>query len=222
MGDTTHGDPSVDDVSAGLRPSIGPWQPAAVLAALILSLALAADATAVAAVRGLVATHVRMRDGLKMAGLFGGFQGGMAALGWAAGAGLGKWFARYDHWIAFVLLVGLGLRVLWQAWRGDDDDAAEGAGDTAAGKDPFALGPLVVMAVATSIDALAAGVTVPLLSPWPPITLAMIAGVTFAASLAAVELGRRLGARFRSGVEVGGGLALIGLGIKILVEHLGA
>lgn len=188
------------------------------LAALILSLALAADATAVAAVRGLVATHVRMRDGLKLAGLFGGFQGGMAALGWAAGAGLGTRFARYDHWIAFVLLVGLGLRVLWEARRAGDD---EGKGGGPGSRDPFALGPVLVMAVATSIDALAAGVTVPLLSPWPPVTLTLIAAVTFVASLAAVEFGRRLGARFRAGVEVIGGLALIGLGVNMLVEHLG-
>ncbi len=188
-----------------------------VLAAMILSLALAADATAVAAVRGLIADRVRLRDGLKVAGLFGGFQGGMAALGWAAGAGLGSRFERYDHWIAFVLLVGLGLRVLWEARSAA---AGDDAADPVTAADPFALGPLVVMAIATSIDALAAGVTVPLLSPWPPVTLAMIAGVTFVASLAAVELGRRLGARFRAGVEVIGGLALLGLGIKILVEHL--
>lgn len=185
------------------------------LSALVLALALSADATAVAAVRGLVAGHVRARDGLLLAGLFGGFQGGMAALGWLAGAELGARVARYDHWIAFVLLAGLGLRTLWAAWRGDDDDDEVAA-------DPFALGPLLVMAVATSIDALAAGVTVPLMSPPPAVTLALIAGVTFGASLAAVELGRRLGARFRAGVEVVGGLALVGLGVKILVEHLGA
>ena len=185
------------------------------LSALALAFALAADATAVAAVRGLMAEHVRARDGLLIAGLFGGFQGGMAALGWAGGVALGAWFARFDHWIAFVLLGGLGLRVLWQAWRGDDEDAAAVAA-------PFAPGPLVVMAIATSIDALAAGVTVPLLAPWPPVTIALIAAVTFACSLAAVHLGRRLGARFRAGVEVVGGVALLGLGVKILVEHLGA
>jgi manganese efflux pump family protein len=182
------------------------------LSALILALALAADATAVAAVRGLVAREVRPRDALTLAGLFGGFQGGMAAIGWLGGAQLGSAVARFDHWIAFVLLAGLGLRTLWAAWRGGDDDDAT--------SEPFALGPLVVMALATSIDALAAGVTLPLLSPWPPVTLALIAAVTFAASLAAVALGRRLGPRFRAGVEVIGGLALIGIGIQILVEHL--
>ena len=98
----------------------------------------------------------------------------------------------------------------------------DAAGEGEAARHPFALGPLLVMAVATSIDALAAGVTLPLLPTAPAVSLAMIAGVTFAASLAAVELGRRLGHRFRAGVEVVGGLALIGLGVKILVEHLGA
>ncbi|HVV81953.1 MAG TPA: manganese efflux pump, partial [Kofleriaceae bacterium] len=164
------------------------------LAALVLSLALAADATAVAAVRGLIAQHVRARDGLLLAGLFGGFQGGMAALGWGAGAGLGRWIARFDHWIAFLLLVALGLRTLVAAWRGGD-------GDERAGGAPFALGPLLVMAVATSIDALAAGVTLPLLAAPPPVSIVLIAAVTFACSLAAVALGRRLGAHFRQGVE---------------------
>ena len=183
------------------------------LSALLLALALAADATAVAAIRGLSATRVRARDALLLGVLFGGFQGGMAALGWLAGDGLGARIARYDHWIAFVLLVGLGLRTLWAAWRGADDRDAD-AGD------PFALGPLLAMAVATSIDALAAGVTVPLLAPPPAITIALIAAVTFATSLAAVVLGRRLGARFRAGLELVGGLALIAVGTRILVEHL--
>ncbi len=182
------------------------------IAALILSLALAADAVAVAAVRGLTASRVRRRDALLLAALFGGFQGGMAALGWLAGAGLGAWFARYDHWVAFGLLVGLGLRVLWAAWPGGEVEEDDGG-------EAFALGPLLVMAIATSIDAMAAGVTLPLLAPWPPVTVAMIALVTFATSLAAVWLGRRLGVRFRAGVEVAGGVALIGLGCKILVEH---
>lgn len=186
------------------------------ISALVLSLALAADATAVAAVRGLVAPHVRARDALVVGGLFGGFQGGMAAIGWLAGAGLGRWFARFDHWVAFSVLVLLGLRMLWATWRGDDDEAAEAA----EAPDPFAVGPLLILAVATSIDALAAGVTLPLLPTAPALSLALIALVTFAASAAAVLLGRRLGERFRGGVELAGGLALVALGIKILVEHL--
>jgi manganese efflux pump family protein len=218
VGSLTNPRLGVADTSAGLRRRARTWQAARVLSALILSFALAADATAVAAVRGLLAKHVRWREALLLAGLFGGFQGGMAALGWLAGAGLGRWVAQYDHWIAFTLLAGLGLKVLWEAWRGDDDDAE----DAEAAANPFALGPLLVMSVATSIDALAAGVTLPLLPTRPAVSLARIAGVTFAASLVAVELGRRLGARFRAGVEVVGGLALVGLGVKILVEHLAA
>jgi putative Mn2+ efflux pump MntP len=187
-----------------------------VLSALVLALALAADATAVAAVRGLLAGQVRVRDALLVGGLFGGFQGAMAALGWLAGAGLGRWVGEYDHWIAFTLLAALGGKVLWEACRGDD---AEDAGAEERER-PFALGGLLVMAVATSIDALAAGVTLPLLPTAPVVSLALIAGVTFVASVVAVELGRRLGHRFRAGVELVGGLALIGLGVKVLVEHL--
>ncbi len=189
------------------------WQPVIfVLSALILAIALAADAVAVAAVRGLAAPQVRRRDALLLAGLFGGFQGAMAALGWLGGAQLGATVARYDHWIAFSVLVGLGLRALWAAAGGDDDESTP--------TEAFAVGPLVLMAVATSIDALAAGVTLPLLSPWPPVTAIIIAAVTFVGSLAAVALGRQLGPRFRTRVEVIGGLALIAIGVQILVEHL--
>ncbi len=191
------------------------------LSAVVLAFALAADAAAASAVRGLMAPHVRLRDALLIAVLTGGFQTGMAVLGWLGGRTLGAHFAQVDHWIAFVVLAGLGVRTLLAAFRerdeadGDDDDDATEAARARA----FALGPLVLLAVATSIDALAAGVSVPLLAPPPAITLALIGGVTFALAMAGTYLGRLAGARFGSNLELIGGVALIAIGTKILFEH---
>ncbi len=186
------------------------------LAALVLALALASDATAAAAVRGMVAARIQVRDALLIATLTGSFQGGMAAIGWQAGDLLGPWFARFDHWIAFGLLVAIGGKTAWEGLRsnGDPDDVDP--------VHPFALAPLSLLALATSIDAAAAGVTVPLLPVTPPVTLALIAGVTFVMTFAGTYVGRAVGARFGRGLEVAGGLVLVALGVKILVEHLTA
>lgn len=187
------------------------------LAALLLAAGLAMDAAAAGAVRGLTAGRVRAADVALIAGLCGGFQGGMAALGWLAGARLGGAFARVDHWIAFGVLALLGLKAIVGALRpspAGDDPAAE-----IAQARPFALRGLLLLALATSIDAAAAGVTVPLLPVGAPIALALIAGVTALLTAIATALGSAIGARLGGKLEVVGGLALIAIGVKILVEH---
>ncbi len=181
------------------------------LAALVLALGLAMDAAAAGAVRGMIAPRVRAVDVAVIAALCSGFQGGMAALGWLAGARLGAAFARVDHWIAFAVLVGLGAKAIIGALR--RSEAAPAA------PQPFALRGLVVVAFATSIDALAAGVTVPLVPVAAPIALALIAGVTAALVAIAVPLGRAVGARLGGKLEIVGGVALIAIGAKILIEH---
>lgn len=183
-----------------------------VLEVLVLALALAADATAAAAVRGMVAPTVRVRDATLIAALAGGFQGGMAGLGWLAGDRLGSLFSTVDHWIAFGLLLVIGGKTAWEGLRSGDDDGVD-AGQA------FALGPLVVVALATSIDAAAAGVTLPLFGQPAPAMLAVITGVTAALVAAGVYAGRALGAWLGRGLDVVGGLILIGLGVKILFDH---
>lgn len=193
------------------------------LAALILALGLAMDAVAAAAVRGMVAVRVRPVDVAVIAALTGGLQGGMAALGWLVGDGFGARFAQVDHWIAFAVLAGLGAKAILGAVR---DREAPGPGPERA--DPFALRGVVVLAFATSIDALAAGVTLPLLPVAAPIALLVIGGVTAAlvaivvpvGHALAVPIGRALGERVGAKLEIVGGLALIGIGAKILIEHL--
>jgi putative Mn2+ efflux pump MntP len=176
--------------------------------AIGLALGLAMDATAVAAARGLAAR--RSRDALLLPLLFGGFQAGMAALGWLAGRWAGSYIAAWDHWVAFGLLVLIGGKMLVDAWRGHDDLEP---GPTTI---PLALG----LALATSIDAAAAGITLPLVPVAPWIALTLIGGITAACSaigyLAGGVAGKRVGAK----LEVVGGLVLIGIGIQLLIRSL--
>jgi putative Mn2+ efflux pump MntP len=182
-----------------------------VLEVVTLSLALAMDATAVAAARGLAASHVSRRDAVLLPALFGGFQAGMAALGWLAGRWFGPTLERWDHWIAFGLLVAIGVKMIVEALRGGDgEDAAADDG----------LLTLIGLAIATSIDAAAAGITLPLIDAPPAVALAMIGVVTAALSVAGLAAGKRLGARFGARLEVLGGLALIAIGTKLLLDHL--
>ncbi len=179
---------------------------------VILAVALAMDATAVAAARA-VAGAAR-RDLVVLALAFGAFQAGMAAIGLVAGTTAAAWVASWDHWLAFGLLVLIGGKMLVEAWRDDGDDAA-------AGPPRQDLRTVILLSVATSIDALAAGVTLPTLAAPPALALALIGAASFLLSLAGARLASALGAHLGRKLELAGGLALIAIGVKILVEHLG-
>jgi manganese efflux pump family protein len=176
--------------------------------AIALAFGLAMDATAVSAARGL-ASH-RSREVVILPLLFGGFQAGMAALGWLAGVWVGPYIARWDHWVAFVLLVGIGGKMLFDAWRGRDDEAPA----------PATTGLYLALALATSIDATAAGLTLPLVPVAPWIALVLIGTITAACSVLGYQLGRFVGSRFGSKLSIVGGLVLIGMGIQLLVQAL--
>jgi putative Mn2+ efflux pump MntP len=177
----------------------------------VLAIGLAMDATAVAAARGLSAKRVRVVDAVKMSAMFGAAQGLMPLGGWLLGATAGKWIERYDHWIAFGLLGFLGGKMLVDAWRHSDDDDAGAS---------FGFRVLLGLAIATSIDAFAAGITLPLLSTPPAASVAVIGAVTFVTSFAGVYLGRRFGRRLGRNLDVVGGVVLIGLGVEMLVSGL--
>jgi len=183
-------------------------------AVLALALGLAMDATAAAAACGVAAPAVRARHYASVAAYFGGFQALMPLLGWRLAAWLGPVIEGWDHWIAFVLLSGIGAKMIHGAWRGGVRAAGEGDG----------FGPKVMLglAVATSIDAFAAGITLPLFEVPIAISIATIGVTTAAASAVGLAVGRRLGARLGRGLDALGGAVLIGLGVKILVEHLAA
>lgn len=180
------------------------------IAALLLALALAMDACAVALTQG-----ARFRPGasgaLAIAGTFGAFQAAMPLIGWGIGTAGMAYLAAVDHWIAFGLLTFLGTRML----VGDAGEAGEGSAHALTGR------ALLVAGLATSIDALAAGITLTTLAVAPLVAAGLIGAVTFVLSLGAVALGRRAGDAFGPWAERAGGVILIALGAGILAEHTG-
>ncbi len=183
-----------------------------------LAVGLAMDATAVAAARGLLAPVIRARHVARIMLFFGGFQALMPLLGWALGSQLGPVVAAWDHWIAFVLLAGIGGKMLWEARGGPRDDEAE----VADAGDPFGLRVLTVLAIATSIDAFAVGVTLPILGAPLVTSLVTIGVVTALLSAVGLFAGRRFGALLGKRLDAVGGVVLVLLGVKILAEHLAA
>src|SRR5215468_3370760 len=177
--------------------------------AIALAFGLAMDATAVSAARALAGR--RPRDLVLLPALFGGFQAGMSALGWLAGQWVGPYIERWDHWVAFGLLVAIGGKMLVDAWRG---------GATPREPAPATTVVYLGLALATSIDAAAAGLTLPLVPVAPWVALALIGTVTAACSATGYLAGRLVGERFGARLAALGGLVLIGIGIDLLVQGL--
>lgn len=174
---------------------------------VLLAVGLAMDATAVAA--GLGASERSARPVVAASFLFGAFQAGMSGLGWLGGAPLAAWASAVDHWIAFVLLAAIGAHMIKESLE-PEDESSPGTGATA----------LLGLAVATSIDALAAGVSLPVLGQPAWVALPVIGGITLAFALAGGALGRRFGDGVGRRFGVIGGLVLVGIGAKVLITHL--
>jgi putative Mn2+ efflux pump MntP len=181
-------------------------------ALLALAVALAMDTVAVAAARGLAVNGCGPRDAVRVGVMFGGFQALMPALGWWGGVALGSVAARWSPWIAAALLAGLGARML----RGGDDDDADDTDHRLGWK------ALLPLAIATSIDALAAGVSLPLMGAPFALSLATIGVVTAVTSGSALLLAQRVAAAAGGHLEKVGGGVLIGLGVRVLWLHLAA
>lgn len=180
---------------------------------LILAVGLAMDAVAVALVRGSVGEH-RLWRAIEVGLFFGIAQGVMPLAGWALGTAFADHIAAVDHWVAFVLLAFLGGRMIVEAMSGDDDVAASMPRSHYAG--------LTIAAVATSIDAAAAGITLPLLDVPVALSCLTIGGVTALLCAFSYAGGTRASARMGKWAELAGGVILIGLGTRILIEHLAA
>ena len=185
---------------------------------LVVALGVAMDSTAVAAARGLAAPAVRLADALLVGVLFGAMQAFMPLAGWLLGSGIGPTIAAWDHWVACALLVGIGARMLWEARA--TRSSAEKPSDRPVPGEGFRPRTLLALAVATSVDAFAVGITLPMLGAPLLLSLVTIGLTTALLSGAAVFLGRRFGARLGRRLDALGGLLLIGLGVKILVSHL--
>ena len=182
-------------------------------AILLLALGLAMDATAVSAARGLGTPRILPRHVARVAVFFGGFQALMPLVGWLIGSRLGPLVQAWDHWIAFALLAAIGGKMLWEARGGGEDEVAD---------DPWRLSVMLALAVATSIDALAVGITLPMLNAPFLLSLATIGVTTALLSALGLFAGRRFGSLLGKRLDIAGGLVLIGLGTKILIEHLQA
>jgi manganese efflux pump family protein len=177
---------------------------------LLLALGVAMDAAAVCG--GMAIRGARGLDILKLAVTFGLFQFGMSLAGALGGTAISRHLAAVDHWIAFVLLALVGGKMVWEALSGGEE-RGPAAGMT--------LVTLLALGVATSVDALVVGVTLPTLALGTFTSTGTIGLVTLVLSLVGAWAGRQLGERFGTGVEVAGGLVLIGIGCKTLLEHLG-
>ena len=184
-----------------------------ILTILFIAVGLAMDAFAVAVVTGSVYKEFKVKHALRMALFFGGFQAVMPIIGYLAGLGLKNCIEAYDHWVAFALLCVVGGKMIYESFK---IEAVE------RNRDPSNLLVLLALSVATSIDALAVGITLSLLKMPILLAVAIIGMVTFILSYCGVSLGKRFGHFFESKVEIVGGLILIAIGVKIVIEHLSA
>ncbi len=178
---------------------------------LLTAVALSMDAFAVSVCKGLSARALRPADAVRTGLFFGGFQALMPLLGWLLGRQFERYITEIDHWIAFVLLAFIGGKMIWEAVRGGDGDDSGS----------FAFKELLLLAIATSIDALAVGVTFAFLSVNIWSSISVIGVTTFCFSFGGVYLGNKVGGRFHEKAELAGGVILILIGLKILLEHLG-
>lgn len=180
-------------------------------ALLLLALGVAMDAFAVATAKGLaLGERASIRDGVTVGAWFGGFQGLMPVIGFAVASLFARQIQAFDHWVAFALLAFLGLAMI-RAGLGESE--RQDAGTSA--REMFPL------AVATSVDALAVGISLAMLEANIGVAALVIAAVTFSLSAIGVRLGLALGARMQRWATLAGGAVLVLLGAKILLQHLG-
>lgn len=181
---------------------------------LLIGIGLSMDAFAVAVCKGLNMRKVNKVHCLIIALFFGGFQALMPLIGWALGMQFEQYITSVDHWIAFILLAFLGGKMIVEALKEDEEEINKT-------ESRLNIRELFVLAVATSIDALAVGITFAFLDVdiLPAITI--IGCTTFVLSVIGVFIGNIFGSRYKSKAELAGGIILVLLGVKILLEHLG-
>lgn len=179
---------------------------------VLISVGLAMDAFAVSICKGLSFKKMSWKKALIIGLYFGGFQGGMPLVGYLLGVGFQEKIQAVDHWIAFLLLGFIGFNMIKEAFLKEEDDECN---------DKIDFKTMVVLAIATSIDALAVGVTFAFLKVNIILAVSLIAIITFVLSMLGVKIGNVFGDKYEKKAEAAGGIILILLGIKILLEHLG-
>lgn len=181
---------------------------------LLTAIALSMDAFAVSVCKGLGMRRMRYDQALVISLYFGVFQALMPLIGWLLGTSFSRYIQAFDHWIAFVLLAFLGGKMLWDVFHEKEDGELESAERRLDHRELFML------AIATSIDALAVGIAFACLDVNIWSSISIIGVTTLVISFAGVWIGNRFGNRFQKKAEIAGGLVLILIGVKILAEHL--
>ena len=179
----------------------------------ITAVGLSMDALAVALCKGACMRQDSWKDSLLIALFFGAFQALMPLAGWALGSGFHRYINAYDHYIAFALLAFSGIKLIRDAAKADEEELV---------CVPLRISELLILSLATSIDAMAAGIAFAVLDMniWLAITL--IGAITFALSYLGTLVGCRFGTKYQAKAQWVGGIVLVLMGIKILVEHLSA
>ena len=183
-----------------------------VIQAVLIGVGLAMDAFSVSVSDGILLGRAKLSQAVKIALFFGFFQFLMPVLGYLAGSTFADIIQGFDHWVAFCLLALIGGKMVYEAISDKDEEKENG--------NPLSFKTLLILAIATSIDALAVGITFATIATPVILSSAIIGITTFFISLAGVFLGSRCGDLFGNKAEVAGGVILILIGMKILIEHL--
>lgn len=185
-----------------------------VAAIFLTGVGLSMDAFAVAVCKGLCMRRIRWSHAFVIALFFGAFQGLMPVVGWALGSQFAAVVTPFDHWIAFGLLAVIGGKMIWDAFH-EGEDACDSCCE-----ESLDVKQLFLLAIATSIDALAVGITFAFLQVNIVLAAAIIGATTFCLSFLGVVIGNYFGAKFQKGATIAGGAVLILIGVKTLWEHL--
>jgi manganese efflux pump family protein len=177
---------------------------------LLIAIGLSFDTFAVSVSSGVILPRITFREGVRIAIVLAFFQAMMPIIGWGLGKGVVSYAKELDHWIAFVLLSGLGLKMIFESFGKETSEKIN----------PLQLKVRISMAIATSIDALVVGFSFAFLEFRILTSTFIIGSVTFIVSMLGLLFGKNVGARLGKRMEIVGGLILIGIGIKILLEHL--
>ena len=184
----------------------------------ILAVGLSMDAFAVAICKGLATQKLKPKHMFITGAWFGGFQALMPLIGYFVGSAFAQYVTKIDHWIALVLLCGIGGNMIKESFEKSEEDGCD------CGCESYGFKRMFVMAIATSIDALAAGISLAMdlngNNTYAFIAVAFIGIITFTLSAFGVKIGNIYGAKFKSKAEFAGGVILVLLGVKILLEHL--
>ncbi len=178
---------------------------------ILIGLGLSFDTFAVSVSTGLLKKSIRFWQGVKIAFILALFQALMPLIGWLGGTQVAAYISHFDHWIAFVLLSAVGIKMIIESFKDDEDKKTN----------PLLFKVVVLMGLATSIDALVVGVSLAFIDIVIIQTILIIGVITFLAAMIGMLIGKSANGKLGKKVEIIGGLILFGIGLKILIEHIG-